>query len=170
MSFFKDFKEDLSQAVNELMPGEEEMNDVMDKEAKAKEPTEAKNALEELDGLDKLDGLLADAAGGTKTEVKPNLFQAEEEKRDNKGRGEKQMNTGSNFNMRRDGINVQQRKTAIITNGMVLTGNLETTGSIEVRGLINGDVRSSGKMIVTGTINGNSQSAEFFADEAKIER
>ena len=28
MSFFKEFKDDLSQAVNELMPGEDELEDI----------------------------------------------------------------------------------------------------------------------------------------------
>lgn len=56
MSFFKDFKEDLSQAVNELLPGEEEL-----KTAAPERPELVVNTLEqEVDvqsELKKLEGL-----------------------------------------------------------------------------------------------------------------
>ena len=57
----------------------------------------------------------------------------------------------------------------VITEGTSLTGNLESTGSFELRGKIDGNVRCNGKMTVTGSIKGNSDAAEFFADAAKIE-
>lgn len=58
---------------------------------------------------------------------------------------------------------------AIITEGTSLTGNMASTGSIEIRGKVDGNVQCNGKLTVTGTIKGNSTSAEFFADAAKIE-
>ncbi len=57
----------------------------------------------------------------------------------------------------------------IITEGTSLRGDLESTGSFELRGKIDGNVTCNGKMTVTGSIVGNTQSAEFFADSAKIE-
>lgn len=58
---------------------------------------------------------------------------------------------------------------AVITKGMKVTGNLETTGSIEIQGNIVGNVACNGKIVVTGCIKGNSESSEFFADTAKVE-
>ncbi|MBQ5430326.1 MAG: polymer-forming cytoskeletal protein [Lachnospiraceae bacterium] len=58
---------------------------------------------------------------------------------------------------------------AVITAGMTITGDLDSTGAINVEGTINGNVRCNGKLTVTGTVNGNSTSAEFFADQAKIQ-
>ena len=61
MSFFKDFKEDLSQAVNELVPGEDTT------EAAEQDNDVVVNTLEdELDvesELSKLDGLLSTGTG-----------------------------------------------------------------------------------------------------------
>lgn len=57
---------------------------------------------------------------------------------------------------------------ATITPGMVVTGDLDSAGSINVEGTINGNVRCNGKLTVTGLVNGNSSSAEFYADNAKI--
>lgn len=58
---------------------------------------------------------------------------------------------------------------AVITAGMTITGDLDSTGAINVEGTINGNVRCNGKLTVTGTVNGNSTSSEFFADQAKIQ-
>ena len=58
---------------------------------------------------------------------------------------------------------------SVITEGTSITGNMASTGSLDIRGNINGDVQCNGKLVVTGTINGNSNSAEFFADAAKVE-
>ena len=58
---------------------------------------------------------------------------------------------------------------AVITKGMTITGDLETTGSVEVNGAIKGNVKCNGKIVVTGSIAGNSETSEFFADSAKVE-
>lgn len=60
-------------------------------------------------------------------------------------------------------------ETAVITTGTTLKGNISSNGSIDLQGEIEGDIQCNGKLVVTGTIKGNSNSAEFFADSAKIE-
>lgn len=57
----------------------------------------------------------------------------------------------------------------VITEGTGINGNMQSTGSIEIRGKVTGNVECNGKLTVTGTIKGNSNAAEFFADAAKIE-
>ena len=57
MSFFKEFKDDLSQAVNELMPGEDELEDVKPDDSAADTGT-VKDDVDVESELLKLDGLL----------------------------------------------------------------------------------------------------------------
>jgi len=57
---------------------------------------------------------------------------------------------------------------AIITEGMIINGDLASRGSLEVLGTINGNIDIKGKLDISGTINGNSKAAEIFADSAKI--
>ncbi len=64
---------------------------------------------------------------------------------------------------------VKTDEVTIITEGTSLNGNIQTCGSIEVRGKITGDIKCAGKLTVTGYINGNSSSEEFFADTAFVE-
>ena len=55
-------------------------------------------------------------------------------------------------------------ETASITEGMILTGDLQTTGSLDLIGKINGNVKCLGKLNVTGEIVGDSDAAEIYAE------
>lgn len=59
-------------------------------------------------------------------------------------------------------------ETAIITNGMVIKGDVSSKGSMEVIGSIEGNIDILGKLNITGAVKGNSKAAEVFADAAKI--
>lgn len=59
-------------------------------------------------------------------------------------------------------------ETASITEGMILTGDLQTTGSLDLIGKINGNVKCLGKLNVTGEIVGDSDAAEIYAESARI--
>ena len=79
MGFFSDLKEDLSQAVNELLPDTEETNDV--KDTVIPERVETSETVEELnlsDMLDKLDQLGADMNFASMNEQKEEESVAEE--------------------------------------------------------------------------------------------
>ena len=58
---------------------------------------------------------------------------------------------------------------SVITAGTSIKGNMETTGSFEIEGKIEGDIKCNGKLTVIGSVMGNSASSEFFADAAHIE-
>lgn len=152
MSFFKEFKEDLSTAMNELTPGGEELTE-LEGGLKEEGNEEIKDFGVESE-LEKLDGILQSYS---EIEKKPAFIVPDLKKPSFVTKGES-MDSKDKMN-----------ETSIITTGMILTGNLQTTSSVEVRGVINGDVQCAGKLVVTGSINGNSNSNEFFADEAKIE-
>ena len=174
MGFFKDFKEDFNDAVNELVPGGEESasEEVM---------------VNTLDGdidveseLTKLDGLLEQVSKKVDTPAEKAVAQApvkeavepekksffSETKNEIKMEAPKTMDVMGNV---ADAKSTVSDENAVITGGMKVTGNVESIGSIEVQGEIVGDVACNGKLVVAGKVNGNSSSAEFFADAAKIE-
>lgn len=59
-------------------------------------------------------------------------------------------------------------ETSVITEGMMITGDIVTEGSIDVIGTVTGNIDALGKLNITGHINGNSKAAEIYAEGAKI--
>ncbi|MBQ2706467.1 MAG: polymer-forming cytoskeletal protein [Agathobacter sp.] len=163
MGLFKDFKEDFSQAVNELVPGGEVENEEVVVDTLS-EDVDVKSELSKLDGLleqVKEEPVVApvvekpvvkEVVKEEKVEVKPEV---KEEKL--------VMDTPV-----RETVEILD-ETSVITASTVLTGNLASAGSFDIQGTVNGNVACNGKLVVTGVINGNSSSSEFFADVAKVE-
>ena len=194
MGFFSDLKEDLSQAVNELMP-EEELDQAAVEETKeqpvenTQETTEeAPNdnaALEEM--LKNRDSI---EIPQEKEEQPEEETTAEESRIEEAPIGEavpeldldsilqndmtvdsvlKQENTeNSKGAEKRMDAKIASDETAVITAGMVITGDVSSEGSMDLVGTINGNIDVLGKLNITGYINGNSKAAEIFAEGAKI--
>ena len=59
-------------------------------------------------------------------------------------------------------------ETAVVTEGMTITGDIISEGSMELIGTVNGNLDILGKLNITGTIQGDSKAAEIFAEGAKI--
>ena len=189
MGFFSDLKEDLSQAVNELMP-EENLDQATAEELKEQpvENTDAKDnaALEEM--LKNLDSI--EIPQEQKTEEQPaekvaeEMPQAEETEEiaapeldldsvlQNDMTVEKvleQENTEKNKGAEKKmDVKIASDENAVITAGMVITGDVNSEGSMDLVGTINGNIDILGKLNITGYINGNSKAAEIFAEGAKI--
>jgi cytoskeletal protein CcmA (bactofilin family) len=185
MGFFKDFKDDFSQAVNELVPGEDNL------EATATEDDLVVNTLEdEVDvasELSKLDGLLEQV---TKKDSTQSTVPATEEtaaepvqeaqtvpqNNNHTTQEEKKMadNTIAAQSTAQNVPTTQQEKivsdeVSVITEGTVIKGDIVSNGSLDVKGQVNGNVSCNGKLTVTGVVNGNSNTSEFFADAAQVE-
>ena len=204
MGFFSDLKEDLSQAVNELMP-EENLDQAAAEELKeqpvenTQEPLqeeipEAQTAEDAKDNvafeemLKNLDSI--EIPQEQKTEEQPAEKVAEEmpqaEETGEKAAPEldldsvlqndmtvekvlEQENTEKNKGAeQRLDVKVASDETAVITAGMVITGDVSSEGSMDLVGTINGNIDILGKLNITGYINGNSKAAEIFAEGAKI--
>ena len=204
MGFFSDLKEDLSQAVNELMP-EENLDQAAAEELKeqpvenTQEPLreeipEAQTAEDAKDNvafeemLKNLDSI--EIPPEQKTEEQPaekvaeEMPQAEETEEiaapeldldsvlQNDMTVEKvleQENTEKNKGAeKRMDVKIASDENAIITAGMVITGDVSSEGSMDLVGTINGNIDILGKLNITGYINGNSKAAEIFAEGAKI--
>lgn len=205
MGLFKEFKDDFSQAMNELVPGGEEPKKAKDNVDNLVVDTLGED-VDVKSELSKLDGLLEQVTEKPATEPKTKKEQSFEKPVYEKSYYEKSVfeepdfpkpapkpvintapvvntpvaatslskeesNRGMNETML--GKNIQpdnvQDETSVITASTVLTGDLQSAGSFDIQGTINGNVTCNGKIVVTGVINGNSTASEFFADVAKVE-
>ena len=176
MGLFKDFKEDFSQAVNELAPGEEEAK--LNETAARKTVNTLGQDVDVKTELSKLDGLLEQVKEEpvVKPVARPVMPQmaVTEPASTMTMKEEKKVMSDIPVN---ETLNTQavapqpmiSDETSVITQGTALTGDMQTTGSLDIQGTITGNVACNGKLVVTGTINGNSSSSEFFADAATIE-
>ena len=173
MGFFSDLKEDLSQAVNELMPDEKEetteavegkeeeavSEEAVTEEVAEEEVTDALTAdLEEMLSQLEKEETVEEVTDEDMSELLDTIAVSEPVK---ETRGERMMDVQFSHNEVED-------ETSIITKGMVITGDIVSKGSVDVLGGINGNIDILGKLNVTGSINGNSKAAEVFADNAKI--
>lgn len=178
MGFFKEFKDDFSEAVNELVPGAEENQPAEDEMV----DTLGEN-IDVASELSKLDGLLEqvtkrvdqeDTSAEAKVEKTATTEMKQNIKTEEKVEDKVKMDTYNTENGIQQAATSQAGapiadETAVITAGMSINGNLESVGSINVEGKVVGDIACNGKLVVTGTVQGNSSSSEFFADAAKIE-
>lgn len=139
MGFFSDLKDDLSQAVNELMP-EEQVED-----------TEAVNTVNDFEN--DLSQML-DNVEAVEIPMEESIYVAPSAE-------EKVMDFGTSSRRVSDEVSV-------FTESMIINGNIATEGALDIRGSIVGNVEALGKLNITGAIQGNSQAAEIYADGAKI--
>ena len=191
MGFFKDFKDDFSQAVNDLLPEDEKLE---------KETNEDDLVVNKLEGevdvqseLSKLDGLLeqvtrqeAEKGAAAKAAVQQTSAPAQSAAAVPPVQGaaalrnetvqnitkatqeEKKMADNVATPLTNQNTQVSD-EVSVITEGTVIRGDIVSDGSLDVRGQVDGNVGCNGMLVVTGVVNGNSSASEFFADAAKIE-
>lgn len=188
MGFFSDLKEDLSHAVNELIPEDEKirtgeetaqqpsgsldkmLKNIDDgrlpegedvKAAEAKQPDSAADRVRpetahSEEDMEKLLATMLEESSDSKPQEDITKETADEE---SKGAEEK---------MEFENSRVAADETSVITEGMTITGDIMTQGSIDVVGTVNGNIDALGKLNITGHVNGNSKAAEIYAESAKI--
>ena len=140
MGFFSELKEDLSQAVNELVPSEEleeeTVSEVSDAEAlleaaeaEFEEELEAKNQENEEVAVQEKETISMDAV--------------------------------------EDAAAALDEVSTIMRN-VVVNGDIEAEGSLDLFGAVNGNIKILGKLNVTGKITGNSEAVEVYAQSANV--
>lgn len=192
MGFFSDLKEDLSQAVNELIPEEEQIRtgELQDGQ-EAEQAREPEISLEEmLKNIDDIQlpesGMPQDESGTAEPETLPELPEtgmAQEDMEELLAKmleespeitpqqeitQETEESKGAENRMEFENSRVATDETSVITEGMTITGDIMTQGSIDVVGTVNGNIDALGKLNITGHVNGNSKAAEIYAESAKI--
>ena len=152
MGFFSDLKDDLSQAVNELLPEEELPKESDVKEEKVTAPEETS---ETVNGFDTDLGAMLDKGEEMEVPEEQPIYVAP-------AAAEAVVET----------VPVSAKnaanEVAVLTDSMIINGNIATEGALDVRGSIVGNVEALGKLNITGAIQGNSQAAEIYAEGAKI--
>lgn len=198
MSFFKDFKEDLSQAVNELIPEEAAAKAAPVVEPVAEEPADTGFNPDDLaDMLKNIDDV---QTGDIKVEeplaaeaftapvaapvVEPIVADpvvpvstVEPVFKETPVVPEEQKITAAPVFGEPDVIkeepintvkNIQAMETGVIIKGMSVKGDITSEGCLEVQGNVAGNISIEGRLEVTGEVTGNSSAEEVFADGAKI--
>ncbi len=169
MGFFSDLKDDLSQAVNELMPEEEKEEMKGEETAVSLEDAasvipEAETNLEMdlsrmLDNMEVKEPAKAEPVKEEPVKKEP----VKEEPVYVAPVAEKVVAEPKNAFSKKISDEV-----SVLTESMIVNGNLATEGSLDIRGSIVGNVEALGKLNITGAIQGNSQAAEIYAEKAKI--
>lgn len=175
MGFFKDFKEDLSQAVNELSDDASKLADVSAEKVEEPVPDDdvmvdtLADDMQSDAGDSDIEESLTRALADIKTDGKKSepavrktakAVETEEKPVQAKETAEETLATA--------GADEISDETAIITPGLSISGDVTSAGSIELLGTVEGNVTCKGKLVVSGTIKGNSVSSDFFADKANI--
>lgn len=149
MGFFSDLKEDLSQAVNELIPEEEMAENELQTEEVAEASSEQQEETASTEGnmTDTLESLLEqidlqEAAAPVERVQTPSMSYGEKSS--------------------------VSDEVAIVTAGMKIKGDMTSDGSLDVIGVIEGNIDILGKLNVTGAVTGNSKATEIYAENAKI--
>lgn len=202
MGFFQDLKQDLSQAVNEMVPEEAEV-ETSELASKA-EVTSSEDLFGQENGEDfadleamlekevsalggKPDGRIddepvreAEAAANPVEEAQAK--QADDEVEELLNEVEQNLSEQVSTMEKKKEPDFRSTKepsffstpaesssdTAVITAGMTVTGDVTSSGNMDLIGNINGNIEINGKLNVTGNINGNSSAAEIYAESAQI--
>ena len=169
MSFFKDFKDDLSAAVDELMPGGETGAKAAPKAPK-KVDTFAQDSQADLSEMNVL-------FEKPEPEAQPMTMEFRQE--DVAQPQQQQQMSSISYTMTQPQVQPEVQpheerlpvsdETTVITSGTIIHGDIESIGSLDISGEISGDVKCRGKLTVTGAILGNSTAEEVFADSARIQ-
>ena len=152
MGFFKDFKDDLSETVNGLSEQELDNNneDVIVNTLDDPELAKMAEILKEEAASE--DAAITNEQEEALTSQKESLTDLEDEDIEDASEDEEIVD-----------------ETALITAGLTVTGDLDSTGSIDVFGVVEGNVSCRGKLTVNGSIIGNSKANEIFANNAQVD-
>jgi len=174
MGFFKDFKDDLSQAVNELLPEEVLESD------KEGNTSEEKDNVQKVEGEESVDTTEGEALTDTSTELEETteednvdkelleaLLTNETDALEEEKSQEIAVALGEEEIEDQDTVNADE--ITVIAKSTVLSGNLSTDGSLEVIGTIKGDIDCKGKLSVIGKVNGNCSAAEVYIGAKRFE-
>jgi cytoskeletal protein CcmA (bactofilin family) len=166
MGFFQELKEDLSQAVNELVPEEETVASAKTEETAALDEESIFAAAEESLGIEhtstdvtdmiaaseEMDQALQDFAASKAEEAKSSSLKQAPPIPEAVTEPSSQISD----------------EIATITRMMTVNGDVVSNGSLDLIGAVNGNIHILGKLNVTGTIVGNSEAAEVYAQDAQI--
>ena len=199
MSFFKDFKEDLSQAMNELLPEElQSEEDTEEQIVNTLESDDAVQASENEKMLELIDEFTSEETplgenpveseklmdDMVETEDNISLEIIEEEGDDMDENIDLELLDALNAEDETEPVEEHSEKAApklkaaavvnddevtVISKGTTINGSISSDGSLDIMGNITGDIECLGKLSITGKVNGNSTAAEVYVNTERLE-
>lgn len=156
MSFFKDIKDELEQAVNEIdtekpVEDNDDLFSVAEADAAGADPGEVDPELL-ANILEEEPAAVTEKEEAPKKETLPVPEAKTEEKRPFRETAEED----------KSGVTV-------ITKGTTINGSIISDCSLDVMGTINGDIECLGKLTISGKVSGNSMASEVFVNTERLE-
>lgn len=145
MGFFKDFKDDLSQAVSEA-----ETDDGM--------------MVNTLDNVPVAEAVNDVAAVIAAKEEKEAMLEAKAREEKEKAKVERLAKEAAERT-----VIIDDEELAIITKSLVIKGDMNTEGSMEIHGTVEGNIVCKGNLIITGKLVGDAMAATITVSGANVE-
>ncbi len=192
MGFFKDLKSDFSKAVDELLldesgnilndeedeDNEDHMVNTLDVEGE-ESPVDSEKMKEILEDFTQEEGEIAEEQediiedqeedDAVEDNVDMELFEAlegennidqEEEVEEIEEVEEKPLDSSGVYD---------ENDVTVITKGTTIEGNVSSEGSLEIKGIVTGDIECLGKLSITGKVQGESTAAEVYVNTERLE-
>ena len=165
MGFFSDLKEDLSLAVNGLMPEEALRVPIPEKEAEAQsleeKKAEERNLEEQKDEEQEAEVQKSEGQVEKSSTAEANGKELAKEENTDDAKLQQGRETASAEIIVPEG-------TSVIAAGMTIAGDITSQCPVEVRGCVNGNIDVQGKLNITGHITGNSKAPEIVVSKAMV--
>jgi len=163
MSFFKDLKEDLAQAVDELIPETETVDETDELELDF-DDDQMVNTLEEDPEEDPEEDAydLEEEDSNVDAELLATMAMEEEEEAVEEAKTTEEVAAPVLEGEAKNDVTV-------ITKGTIINGSIISDGSLEVNGVINGDIECLGKLSIMGSVKGNSTAAEVYVNTSRLD-
>ncbi|MGN0481679.1 MAG: polymer-forming cytoskeletal protein, partial [Lachnospiraceae bacterium] len=145
MGFFKDFKADLSQAVNDASTDDGMMV----------------NTLDNIPVNEAVNDVAAVIAAKEEREAE---LQAKAREEKEKAKAERIAKENAEKT-----VIIDDAEKAVITKSLVIKGDMTTEGSMDIHGVVEGNVLCKGSLLITGKVIGNIKAATVAVSGADVE-
>lgn len=184
MSLFKDFKDDLSQAVNELLPedgleesfNDDEMVNTLDAEHNGENVLEKEDEEDSInDNVDQdfLKELFNDEYDSEDDSLSDETLTETLSREDNEIQDgitfQETFNISDDVDALDDKVNKAKNEVTVITKGTIIEGSITSDGSLEIMGTIHGDIDCLGKLSIIGEVTGNAMASEVYVNTKRLE-
>ena len=199
MGFFKDFKDDLSQAVNELLPEdkanleetEEQMVNTLDADTNAAKEVAGSDKMKEWlnelaeegnDGESDTNGEKDDLGSGNEFEDAENeegagvddnvdleLLDALNKDEETEEAAASEENEKEDMQKVRSASTAKDVEVSVISNGTIINGSISSGGALDIMGNVTGDIDCHGKVSITGKVMGDVSASEVFINTDRLE-
>jgi cytoskeletal protein CcmA (bactofilin family) len=199
MGFFKDFKDDLSQAVNELLPEdkanleetEEQMVNTLDADTNAAKEVAGSDKMKEWlnelaeEGNDEesdMNGEKDDLESGNEFEDAENeegagvddnvdleLLDALNKDEDTEEAAASEESEKEDMQKVRSASTARDAELSVISKGTIINGSISSGGALDIMGNVTGDIDCHGKLSITGKVMGDVSASEVFINTDRLE-